>query len=81
MDFIAAQTINAATADFMHSISTSLSTPSILLAQIWNVNIEMMLILFLMNVKPLYLCRCLVSTDSFKESVFSLPFLFLLSVQ
>lgn len=81
MDFIAAETINAATADYMHFISPLHLSSLILLTQTQNANLGIMPILFLINANLSYLCRCLVTIDRFKESVFCLSFLFILNLQ
>lgn len=80
MDFIAAETINAAVADYMH-LDPFVPFPLSLLTQIHNVNVGIMPLLFLMNANLFYLCRCLVAIDSFKESVFCLSFLFILNAR
>lgn len=80
MDFIAAETINAATADYMHLISPlhlAPPPPPYFWLRHKNVNMGMMPIPFLINANLFYLCRCLVAIDCFKESVFCLSFLFI----
>ena len=62
MDFIAAETINAATADYMHFISPLHLSSLILLTQTQNANLGIMPILFLINAKSLVIFFNCLST-------------------